>query len=389
MVFTELLLIVLVYKFYMKSLIVKQIEDFKLEPDYLDIPKITKDTAILKVDACGLCGSDVEQFKGSFGYVSYPLIPGHEPIGTIIEIGSEAKNRWNVNIGDLVALEPHISCGSCFSCISGNYHLCKVEAKKITWTGNQGLPAYGYMPMSYDHGLWGGYSQYMYLHPNTVLHKIPKNIPLEIASMYQALAAGVRWAVQVPKTSIGDTVLILGSGQRGLASVIACKEVGAKNIIVTGLKKDKHKLNLAKFFGANHTINIEEEDTIEKVMEYTDGQGVDVILDVVPIATQPIVEAIEVAKIGATIVLGGVKGKKSSLSIDTDKILFKELTVRGVYSQGYEAYQESLRMLEENKYDFSKLKTHEFSLINAEKAIKTLYDKVDEEAICIHLNPNI
>ena len=205
------------------------------------------------------------------------------------------------------------------------------------------------MPMTHDHGLWGGYSEYIYLHPNTVLHKIPKNIPAPIASMYQAIAAGVRWAVQVPKTSIGDTVLILGPGQRGLASVIACKEIGAKKIIVTGLKKDKHKFSLCEAFGADHIINIDEENTVEKVMEYTNGEGVDVVVDVVPIATKPIVEAIEVAKIGATIVLGGVKGKKSSLSIDTDKILFKELTVRGVYSQGYEAYQESLRMLEENK----------------------------------------
>ena len=235
----------------------------------------------------------------------------------------------------------------------------------------------------------GGYSEYIYLHPNTVVHKIPKNTPIEIASMYQAIAAGVRWAVQVPKTSIGDTVLILGCGQRGLASVIACKEAGAKNIIVTGLKRDSHKLSLAKSFGANHIITVDEEDTVEKVMHYTNGEGVDIVVDVVPIATHPIVEAIEVAKIGATIVLGGVKGKSSSLSLDSDKILFKELTIRGVYSQGYKAYEESLRMMEENNFDFSKMKTHEFSLTKAEQAIKTLYENESNNAICVHLNPNL
>ena len=98
---------------------------------------------------------------------------------------------------------------------------------------------------------------------------------------------------------------------------------------------------------------------------------------------------IEVAKIGATIVLGGVKGKNSNLSLDSDKILFKELNIKGVYSQGYKAYEESLRILEESKFDFSKMKTHEFSLTNAEKAIKTLYEEESEEAICVHLNPNI
>ena len=373
----------------MKSLVIKQVGNYHLEPDYVEVPKITSDTAILKVEACGLCGSDVEQYKGSFGYVTYPLIPGHEPIGQILEIGENAKNRWKVKEGDYVALEPHISCGHCFSCKIGNYHLCKIESKKIKWLDQEGLPAYGYMPMSHDHGLWGGYSEYMYLHPNTVLHKIPKNVPLPIASMYQAIAAGVRWAVQVPKTSIGDTVLILGPGQRGIASVIACKEIGAKKIIVTGLKKDKHKLSLCKAFGADHIINIDEENTVEKVMEYTNGEGVDVVVDVVPIATKPILEAIEVAKIGATIVLGGVKGKNSNVSLDSDKILFKELNIKGVYSQGYKAYEESLRILEESKFDFSKMKTHEFSLTDAEKAIKTLYEDETEEAICVHLNPNI
>ena len=74
----------------MKSLIIKQVSDYVLEPDYLEIPKVAPDTAILKVEACGLCGSDVEQYKGSFGFVTYPLIPGHEPVGTIFEIGEIA-----------------------------------------------------------------------------------------------------------------------------------------------------------------------------------------------------------------------------------------------------------------------------------------------------------
>ena len=73
----------------------------------------------------------------------------------------------------------------------------------------------------------------------------------------------------------------------------------------------------------------------------------------------------------------------------SDKILFKELVIKGVYSQGYKAYEESLRILEENKFDFSKMKTHEFSLIDAEKAIKTLYKNESDKAICVHLNPNI
>src|SRR5205823_10162744 len=100
----------------------------------------------------------------------------------------------------------------------------------------------------------------VHLHPNSILHPIRKDIPAEIAVMYNPLGAGVRWAIHLGEVGLGSTVLVLGAGQRGIAAVIAAKAVGAQTVIVTGLARDHPKLALAREFGADHTIDVEAED---------------------------------------------------------------------------------------------------------------------------------
>ena len=213
-------------------------------------------------------------------------------------------------------------------------------------------------------------------------------MPLALAAMYQALAAGVSWAVQVPRTAIGDSVLILGCGQRGLGAVVACREAGARLIVVTGLARDRFKLDLALALGATHAVVADEEDVVERVMFFTGGQGVDVVVDVVPAAAHPVVQAVDAARPGGTIILAGVKGGHTTVELDTDRVVLKELTLRGVYSQGVEAYRQSLRLLEENRYDLARLHTHEFPLERAAEAILTLAGEVSgEQAICVSLHP--
>jgi len=368
----------------MKSRAVVQVGDRRLDMIELEVPRIAADEALLRVEACGLCGSDIEQYRGAFvakGIATYPLIPGHEPIGTIEEIGPEAARAWGVTRGDRVALEPHLSCGHCPRCQKGDPHLCK----EIRPTG---LPAYGFLPMDAGFGLCGGYADLMHLRPRSILHRLPPALPTALASQYQSLAAGVRWAVQVPKTALGDRVLILGCGQRGLGAVIACREAGAAQVIVTGLRRDDHKLALARALGADAVIVADEEDTVTRVMDLTAGAGVDVVVDVVPIAGQPVLDAVEVCRPGGTIVIAGVKGHANTIRLDTDKVLFKELTIHGVYSQGSPAYEEAIRLLVENRHDFASLHTHDFPLEEAERALLTLGGEVPgEQAISVALRP--
>lgn len=369
----------------MKSQAMVQVSARRLELEEIEVPPVGAGEGLLRVEACGLCGSDVEQFRGHFvdkGIVSYPVVPGHEPVGIIEEVGPEAAKAWGVRRGDRVALEPHLSCGLCGSCLSGHYHRCKTVRPT-------GLPAYGYLPRSLGHGLWGGYAEYIHLHPRTIMHRVPASVPLQLATMYQALAAGVRWAVHVPRTGLGDTVLILGCGQRGLGSVIAVREAGASTIIVTGLARDRFKLALASSLGATHTIVADEDDVVARVQEITGGRGADVVVDVVPSAGHPVVQAVETARLGGTIVLAGVKGGQTTVALDTDRILFKELTLVGVYSQGTAAYKRALGTLAENRYDLARLHTHEFPLERATDAILTLAGEMPgEQAICVSLHPN-
>ncbi len=332
-----------------------------------------------------MCGSDLEQYHGAFRALglAYPVIPGHEPVGHIEEVGAEAAERWGVKKGDRVVMEPLLRCGHCRACLTGAYRRCRGRRPKTAFAGC------GYIPTSVPPALWGGYAEYMYIDPNTVLHKIPSDLPIELAALYQPIAAGIRWAHQEPGTGVGDTVVILGCGQRGLGGLVAAREAGAGQVIITGLKKDAHKLALAREFGADATIIVDEEDTVERVRELTDGEGADVVVDVAAVSVQPVLDAIDIAKPGATIILASVKGSGATVSnLVSDKIVTKELTIKGVWSQDIRAVAPALRLIQSRKYPLEKMHTHTFPLDQVDLAIRTLSGEVEgEEAIHVSIAP--
>lgn len=337
-----------------------------LEPRDLDIPEIDDDSAILRIEACGICGSDYEQFEGVLR-TPVPVIPGHEPLGRIAKIGDRAARRWGVDVGDRVAVENMISCRFCTPCLSGRSHLC--EKRMI----------YSYVPLSEKPGLYGAYAEYMWLHPNSVLHKIDAALPAALAVMFNPLGAGFRWAVEIPETKPGDTVVILGPGQRGLASVLACRAVGAGAIIVTGLAADAQKLALAREFGADHTIDVENEDARRRIREFTNGRGADVVIDVSSYAVEPVAAALDYVAPGGAVVLAGVKGWKPIPEFVSDKIVMKEIRVSGAIGVTSSAYRAAIRLIESGKTPIAKMHTHDFSLRDAERAIRTLARQIPGE----------
>lgn len=330
----------------------------------IDIPDVDAGSAILQIEACGICGSDYEQFEGALG-TPMPVVPGHEPLGKIVAIGDEAAKRWGVDVGDRVAVETMISCHTCSTCLGGSYHLC--GSRKI----------YSYIPLSDDPGLWGSYSQYMYIDPNAIIHKMDETLAPEIAVMFNPLGAGFRWSVEVPGTKIGDTVVIMGPGQRGLASVIACKQAGAKKIIVTGLEADEEKLRLAKLYGATHTIDVQNENTKQRVQEITDGAGADVVVDVSSYAVQPIIDALSIVKQGGTFVMAGMKGFKAIPDFVSDIIVVKEITVKGAMGVTSSGYKSAIAAIESRTLPLAEMHTHNFRLDEAELAIKTLAREIE------------
>ncbi len=334
--------------------------------------------AVLRVEACGICGSDVEQYKGAMGTRGLPMIPGHEPLGIVEEITDETAARWGVQAGDRVAVEIMIPCRSCGRCLAGNYMNCRNRV------GSHGG---GNPPERHDR-LTGGYAEYIDLHPNSIVHPIRNDLPAEIAVMYNPLGAGVRWALEYGGVHLGSTVLVMGAGQRGLAAILASRYVGAGTIIATGLARDAKKLELAKEFGADYTINVDEEDTVERVRELTDG-GVDVAIDLTPMAQQPIIDAINAVRWGGTIVLAGLKGHKE-IPITTDMLINKALTVKGAFSVDANGYENAIKLIESGKFPLEKMQTHKYGLDDVEHAIKLLAGEIPgEDGIHVAVMPGL
>jgi threonine dehydrogenase-like Zn-dependent dehydrogenase len=274
----------------------------RLEARELPMPAIDDDSAILRVEACGICGSDYEQFEG-------------------------------VDVGDRVAVETMLACHCCDTCLGGRYHLC--SHRQI----------YSYIPLSSEPGLWGAYAQYMWLAPNAILHRMDPALPPELAVMFNPLGAGFRWAVEVPQTQVGDTVLILGPGQRGLASVVAARHAGAGKIIVTGRSADARKLEIARRLGADHTIDVDNEPALERIKSYTGGRGADVVVEVTSYATEPVRDALGYVRPGGTIVLAGVKGFKPVDDFVSDLIVLNEITIRGVIGVTSSGYRKAIDLI--------------------------------------------
>ena len=349
-----------------KTLAMVQTAVRRLEPRELPLPEIGDDDALLRVEACGICGSDYEQFEGLLR-TPMPVIPGHEPLGVIEQIGDAAARRWGVDVGDRVAVETMLSCRFCAPCLGGNYHLCR--RRRI----------YSYLPLSDPPGLWGAYAEHLYLDPNAIVHRMDPALPPGIAVMFNPLGAGFRWAVEMPGTGPGKSVLVLGPGQRGLACVLACREAGARQILVTGLAADRRKLELAREFGAHHTIDVENEDARERVRELTDGRGADVVVDVSSYSTAPVAEALDLVAPGGTIVLAGVKGFAPIPDFVSDKIVLKEIRILGAIGVTSTGYESAIRLIESRRHPLEKMHTHEFALRDAEQAIRTLARQVPGE----------
>jgi threonine dehydrogenase-like Zn-dependent dehydrogenase len=351
-----------------------------IRPGELPVPEIAADgdDALLRVEACGICGSDYEQYEGALK-VPYPVIPGHEPVGVIEAIGARAADRWGVAKGDRVAVEALLPCGKCPACAQAKYSLCR---------GDGALPVYGYRPASLAPGLWGGYAEYLYLPSSALVHPMSTAVPAELAVLFNPIAAGIRWAVEMPRLEAGETVVILGPGQRGLASVIAAKQAGAGTIIVTGLPRDERKLALARAFGADHAIDIERDNPVRVVRELTDGAGADVVVDVTAYAVEAVTQAIDLARRGGRIVLAGTKGPTPVPNLLSDRIVQKELTIMGAFGVDSASYIQAIEIVESDWRSLAAMHTHRLPLAEAERGLRLLVgSEPGEDAIHIALVP--
>ncbi|MFB4304555.1 zinc-binding dehydrogenase [Actinomadura sp. GTD37] len=350
----------------------------------LPLPDVGPDDALLAVEACGICGTDVEQYSGalfdSIGPTS-PFVPGHEPVGRIAAIGGRAARRWGLAEGDRVAVEPALPCGACRECRTGRYTLC---------AGWDHYPmSYGFIPAKIPPALWGGFADRMYLHPNSVVHRLSDAVDPTTAATFNALAAGVEWAVEVPGTRAGDCVVVLGAGQRGLACVLAARAAGAAQVIVTGLASDRHKLDLALELGATATVEADGGGVPEKVLAAAGGVPADVVIDVASYDTTTVLDAMAIARRGGTVVLAGLKGGRPVPGWVSDDVVVKGLRVQGVRAVGHTSFRRAVALIEAGDRPLHRLVTHTFALPDAAEAVETLAgDRPGARPVSVVITPD-
>jgi len=227
--------------------------------------------------------------------------------------------------------------------------------------------------------LWGAYSEYLYLPRRAMVHKVSDNLLPEVGVLICAvLGNGIRWLQTLGGLCPGDTVVIQGPGQQGLAGVIVAKEAGAKKVIVTGVTKDRVRFELARVFGADEVIDIEKDDPIQRVKEITEGRMADLVMDVTGNPKGPIT-AIDLVKKKGTVILPGLYGMDRETPLVLDKVVYKEVKVQGAFSHDFQSVLPAIRLAESGKYPLEKMVTHRFPLEEAEMAVRVAGGEIKGE----------
>ena len=201
-------------------------EPFKMEMREFAYPDIGTDDMVLKVDLVCICGGDPIEYAGRNVKTHFPLILGHELVGRVDAIGSNASKVYGVVRGDKVTVEPYIICGKCDYCLTGYYQLCR-NSRAYGVNISSDVPPH----------IWGAYGEYMYVAPGSKVHKIAPGVKDEAAVLSSVLGNGVRWIRTKARVRFGETVVVIGAGAQGLATIIAAREANAGNIIVVAREK--------------------------------------------------------------------------------------------------------------------------------------------------------
>ncbi|MGH9096875.1 MAG: zinc-dependent alcohol dehydrogenase [Acidimicrobiales bacterium] len=311
----------------------------------LPFPEIGEDDALLRVEACGLCGTDHEQYTGVLA-AGFAFVPGHETVGVIEAIGPEAVQRWGVSTGDRVAVEVFQSCRACDACRSGEYRRCS----------RHGIAdMFGFIPVDRSPGLWGGYATHQYLAPDAMVLKVPDGLDPVLATLFNPFGAGIRWGVTVPGTQAGQVVAVLGCGIRGLAAVVAAKGAGAGFVMVTGHgEKDAPRLDAARRFGADLAVDVATDDPVAELRRVT-GELADVVVDVTANAPSAFGQGVALARTGGTMVVAGTRGTSGTPGFQPDHVVFKELRIQGALGVDTTAYQDALVLLASGRLPWADL----------------------------------
>jgi erythritol/L-threitol dehydrogenase len=240
--------------------------DYRLET--VPVPRAGADEIIVKVEACGICAGDIksyvgaESFWGGNGqppYIKAPMIPGHEFLGHVVEMGENVARKGSVKLGDRLISEQIVPCWECRFCKRGEYWMCEKH------------DVYGF-----QNNVNGGFAEYMRYPKEGINHQVPQDLPIEKAILIEPYACSA-WCVKRANIQWDDVVVLAGAGTLGLGMVGAAKLHSPKKLVVMDTKPDR--LELAKKFGADLVLNPLNDDVVKIVKDMTNGYGCDVFIE--------------------------------------------------------------------------------------------------------------
>lgn len=342
-------------------------KQYKLET--VSCPKPGPRDLIVKVEATGICGSDVHCYLGSqmfWGgaspWVKAPVTPGHEFVCRVVEAGSEAEAFHNVKVGDRVIAEQIVPCNKCRFCKSGQYWMCQKH------------DIYGYQKNDSE----GSWAEYMRFNENAIVHRVPEELSMEDAAYVEPLACALH-VVQRAQVGFEDIVVLAGAGPLGLGIIQGIKLKTPKKSIVIDL--DDARLAKAKKLGADIIINAKKENAVQRILELTQGYGCDVYIEATG-HPSGVTQGLEmIRKLGRFIqfsVLG--EDVTTDFSVIGDR---KEIDLLGAHLGPY-CYPVAIDLLQRGLISAKEIVTHKFKLSEFETALKTAQGK---EAIKVLMIP--
>ncbi|MEU3274876.1 zinc-binding dehydrogenase [Saccharomonospora sp. NPDC006951] len=291
------------------------------------LPEPGPDEGWLAVTTSGICGTDVGLFARG---VAEPTVLGHHVTGTVAALGHEAALRRGLAIGDRVLLEEYLPCGRCPTCATGPYRLCP---ETDLWSGGRRV---GTIPASEPPGLTGGNAEYTFLAANAVIHRLPPDLPEDLAAWVLPYANAIDWVTSAGALRSGDTVVVLGPGYHGLAVVAAARWAGARRVVVTGLPRDAERLAMAEALGASPVVTGEDPAATAAAVESLTAGTADLVVDTTGPGPGVLGPAIAMLGHGGRLVLTNPK-QPPAASFDTSSLIRRGLGVRGVRGRSPEA----------------------------------------------------
>jgi threonine dehydrogenase-like Zn-dependent dehydrogenase len=347
------------------------------------VPECPKNGLILNIEMCGICGTDKHTYSGETTQYAgtsseqtspFPMIPGHEIVGIVDQVFPGTSDFYGNKIteGDRITICPDIICNKCFYCkhIFG-YTWCE------NWKG------YGNSFNADENPLMGGWSEKMVVLPETFVYKVPFGLEPELAVYTELMSCAFAFDKLKDFSNLasegfltGSSVLIQGAGPLGIVHLIMARIIGAGTIIV--LDKSNYRLNAAKTFGADITINIDsftKEEISEQIFSKTYGRGVDVAVECVGLP-EALPQALDWIRRGGLYLMEGVFTDMGEIQFNPHLIVSKSLRIIGLSNHPITSYQASMDLMLRNRDNFplNKFVTHKFPLENFNDAMNTALD---------------